>query len=677
MYTQRLQSYLKSLFMFSLIASVTIMTADSIQAQMADGNSKYVGNILDNENIPSNFNNYWNAVTPENHGKWEFLEPTQGQWNWGPLTAMYDYAQQNGFLFRQHAFVWGAQEPGWVEGSSQGMQYGALEYFMTEYGNRFPDTDHIDVVNEPLHDPPSYTAALGGSGATGWDWVITSFEMARQTNPNAQLHINEYGIINNPNLAQQYVEIINLLNDRGLIDGIGIQCHAFSMDDVTVGTMNQVLDMLASTGLPIYVTELDMRGSDALQLQRYQEKFPVLYEHPAVQGVTIWGYREGVIWMEGAHLLRSNGSERPALEWLGDYLSGSPGGGGPAPGGDSNPTGSGSNEIVVRAVGTSGAEQIRLNVGGSTIATWSISSNWTNYTAYTNATGDVNVELINDQGPGYEAQIEYVDLNGDRRYSVDQGFNTSAWDGECGAGEFTMWMHCNGMIGYGDLTPGSGGANTILIRAVGTSGNEQLRLNINNNEVVVWNITSSWQNYSVNTNETGHVNIELINDQGPGYEAQVEYMELNGERRYAADQSYNTSAWDGECGGGEFTMWMHCNGMIGFGDVPLNVVENQNGVSNAEQMPSEFKLASAYPNPFNPVTQIGYDVPVTSSVTLVVYDALGREVQRLVDGTVNAGSHNAFFDAGNQPSGVYFYRLSANAENGQHFLQTGKMTLVK
>ena len=105
--------------------------------------------------------------------------------------------------------------------------------------------------------------------------------------------INDYRIISDPNAAAQYVEIIQLLNSRGLIDGIGIQCHHFNMDDVSVSTMRTVLDMLANTGLPIYVSELDMTGDDQTQLAGSQEKFPVLWEHPAVQGVTLWGYIEG------------------------------------------------------------------------------------------------------------------------------------------------------------------------------------------------------------------------------------------------------------------------------------------------------------------------------------------------------------------------------------------------
>ena len=60
---------------------------------------------------------------------------------------------------------------------------------MAALAARYPDVDFVDVVNEPLHAVPSYAAALGGAGATGYDWVLTAFEMAREHFPGAELHV--------------------------------------------------------------------------------------------------------------------------------------------------------------------------------------------------------------------------------------------------------------------------------------------------------------------------------------------------------------------------------------------------------------------------------------------------------------------------------------------------------
>ena len=75
------------------------------------------------------------------------------------------------------------------------------------------------------------------------------------------------------------------------------------------------------------------------------------------------------------------------------------------------------------------------------------------------------------------------------------------------------------------------------------------------------------------------------------------------------------------------------------------------------QAPRTFALEQNYPNPFNPSTVISYDLASTGVVRLTVYDILGREVERLVDATQSAGSHQVRFDGSGLASGVYIYRL--------------------
>ncbi len=244
--------------------------------------------------------------------------------SWPALDAMYDYAGARGFPMRYHTLVWGSQEPSWLSGLSAADQRAEVTEWITAAGARYDGrTAFVDVVNEPLHAPPSYKQAIGGDGATGWDWIIWSFEQARAAFPNAQLALNEYGIINDITAARDYVRIANLLKARGLIDAIGIQCHYFNLERAQVSGMRTVLNELAATGLPIYVTELDLTGTDTTQLNRYKEKFPVLWEHPAVKGITLWGYEEGKTWSRNAHLVRADGSKRPAMTWLESYVASS------------------------------------------------------------------------------------------------------------------------------------------------------------------------------------------------------------------------------------------------------------------------------------------------------------------------------------------------------------------
>lgn len=85
-------------------------------------------------------------------------------------------------------------------------------------------------------------------------------------------------------------------------------------------------------------------------------------------------------------------------------------------------------------------------------------------------------------------------------------------------------------------------------------------------------------------------------------------------------------------------------------------VEARDAVQAETASPLE---VSSYPNPFNPVATIQYALPVEGRVVLKVYDVLGREVARLVDGPQQAGRHRATFDASHLPSGTYLYRLEA------------------
>ncbi len=86
-------------------------------------------------------------------------------------------------------------------------------------------------------------------------------------------------------------------------------------------------------------------------------------------------------------------------------------------------------------------------------------------------------------------------------------------------------------------------------------------------------------------------------------------------------------------------------------------------VEDVDLAPGTLMLHQNYPNPFNPSTVIGYSLPVTSHVTLKVYDLLGREIATLVDEEKEAGNHEVNFDTAplHLTSGVYVYRLKTTA----------------
>jgi hypothetical protein len=111
-------------------------------------------------------------------------------------------------------------------------------------------------------------------------------------------------------------------------------------------------------------------------------------------------------------------------------------------------------------------------------------------------------------------------------------------------------------------------------------------------------------------------------------------------------------------------------------DVLVGVNEERTGT------PVAFELDQNYPNPFNPSTRITYGLPEGGTVTLRIYDILGREVRVLVDGNQGAGFYRAEWDgrnlSGNQvASGMYFYRLEVTSVTGRTYASMKKMILMK
>jgi hypothetical protein len=93
---------------------------------------------------------------------------------------------------------------------------------------------------------------------------------------------------------------------------------------------------------------------------------------------------------------------------------------------------------------------------------------------------------------------------------------------------------------------------------------------------------------------------------------------------------------------------------------------------NQTNVPVSFELAQNFPNPFNPVTTIRYQLQKTGFVTLKVYDLIGREVATLVNEEKPAGRYEVKFDGTNLSSGIYFYRIRAG-----NFIDTKKFVLLK
>ena len=318
---------LLTLAALGIFLGVLLLPSKSL-AQLAKGKGRFVGNALSSY-IPiyANFGNYWNQVTPGNAGKWGSVEGVMNSYDWTWLDAFYTYAMGNTFLFKDHCLIWGAQQPNWIAGLDSAQQRAKVEQWIDTVCSRYESMAMVDVVNEPFHQPPVYMHALGDSGATGWDWVVTAFTWARQyALRGVKLLLNEYNVLQDNAVTTRYLALIDTLRVRGLIDGIGVQGHYFEFKGsgytYDVNTLKYNLSRLVATGLPVYISEFDINeANDSTQLANYKIYFPLFWENAGVKGITLWGYVQGDMWKTDAYLIRYDGSERPALQWLRKYIA--------------------------------------------------------------------------------------------------------------------------------------------------------------------------------------------------------------------------------------------------------------------------------------------------------------------------------------------------------------------
>ena len=312
---------------------ITVGMEEVVPLGMSANKGKYLANLDGYRR--SDFKNYWNGVTSENDCKWESIEYIRDAMNWTNADKSYNFAKNNYMSFRYHTIVWGKQYPKWLESLNPEEFQAELEEYMAAIAARYPLIDQIDVLNENMHlnsynkqehsaGMPYFRAGLGGPGETGYDWAIWLFEKARQYFPNAKLIVNDFELETNNAGLNEILDLIKVLRDRGLIDGIGTQAHYFNIDNISKTNLQNALNNMAKSGVPVYATELDMKGSssnEVSQLTSYQNAFPVYWNHPAVAGITIWGYVDGQTWSTGTGLLTNTGAKKSAMTWLESYMN--------------------------------------------------------------------------------------------------------------------------------------------------------------------------------------------------------------------------------------------------------------------------------------------------------------------------------------------------------------------
>lgn len=238
--------------------------------------------------------------------------------------TLLEWLHLNDLAVRGHALVWG----GWdhtpkplhapLKASPDSLRDAVqnhMDQILPVIGDRVVAWD---VVNEPFYDD-DYTDRLGEQAIDRW------FGMADAAAPTADLYLNEAGILRgdsrrrNPRM-RGYRALIHRLQARGVpLEGIGMQGHFQHGDvDLPADTVLAVLNRFASAGLPITITEFDVRTDDeAASAALTRRVLRTAYSHPATEGFLMWGFWDGRHWRNDAPLFNTDWSLKPSGQaWM-------------------------------------------------------------------------------------------------------------------------------------------------------------------------------------------------------------------------------------------------------------------------------------------------------------------------------------------------------------------------
>jgi len=233
---------------------------------------------------------HFNWGVHENAAKWYSNEPQRDVETYADADAVLDWADGHGITMRGHTLFWAPQQwqPSWVPGLSDedlsGEVTERLEHAVTHFKGRFR---HWDVNNEMLHG--SFFADRLGEDIRQW-----MYGRSRELDPDADLFVNEYNVLSGTQADLYALQVRDFL-DRGFpIDGIGLQGHFNGVDPWAVKLR---LDKMAQLGLPLWVTEFDVKQADENdRADALEALMRTAFSHPAVHGIILWGFWAGAHW---------------------------------------------------------------------------------------------------------------------------------------------------------------------------------------------------------------------------------------------------------------------------------------------------------------------------------------------------------------------------------------------
>ena len=289
----------------------------------------------------------FNAVVAEYTMKWGTIRPDRGTFNFGPGDELVKFAENNKMMVRGHTLAWHQSVPQWLENGdfSQETAIELLEEHIykvvTHWKGRIEEWDVVnEVIQDPWEEMNLNENPRRSSNKSVWErligeeWVEIAFRAAHEADPEAKLYYNDYGIESpGPKQDAVYALVQGLLEKGVPIHGIGLQGHFRSGNVPSEEVLKATLDRFYELDLEVKFTEVDIRIEKPVtaekleqQAEEYVRIIKVALEHPACNGVLLWGVDNGHTWVTnhfgyGAPLLFDQWFDRkPAYYAVRDYL---------------------------------------------------------------------------------------------------------------------------------------------------------------------------------------------------------------------------------------------------------------------------------------------------------------------------------------------------------------------